>query len=397
MLKKLILAILIALALPICAFAANIQSGDSLNITESQKNSYLFGSTVNVKAQTNGDLTAFANDVFIDERVERSIIAGGATVRVNAPIEQNARIFAGTANIDKKIGEDLIGFAGTLTTAENSYIGDDLIIFAGSTTLNGTVGKNTKIYGSDIALNGKFSGDVEIRAEKINISENTEITGKLKYYSNNEATIASNARIGEIEFNKENYNFAFGEKTGEAIFTSFLVALLGLIVLALIMNALLPKFTSSATSIAYQQSGKSALTGFAYIVLAPIAIVLLMITLVGVPSALGFTMVYIASFFISGALAVVLTGKLLMNLFRRGSEDITWVTIVVGSLAYVLIGLIPVFGWFVKFALVIITMGAVIQAIMPRNQQKIEQPKQNNKKLASSKSPKNNVRSKPKK
>ncbi len=175
MLKKLILAILIALALPICAFAANIQSGDSLNITESQKNSYLFGSTVNVKAQTNGDLTAFANDVFIDERVERSIIAGGATVRVNAPIEQNAKIFAGTANIDGKIGEDLIVFAGTATTAKNSIIGDDLIVFAGSTTLNGAVGKNTKIYGSDVTLNGKFSGDVEIRAEKINISETPKL------------------------------------------------------------------------------------------------------------------------------------------------------------------------------------------------------------------------------
>ncbi len=219
----------------------------------------------------------------------------------------------------------------------------------------------------------------------------------MKYYSNDEATIASNAKIGEIEFNKENFNFAFTEKTGEAIFSSFLISLLGLFVLALVMNALFPKFTFGATNIAYQQSGKSALIGFAYIVLAPIAIVLLMITLVGIPSALAFTSIYIASFFISGALAVILTGKLLMNLFRRGSENITWITMLVGSLAYVLIGLIPVFGWFVKFALVIIAMGAFIQSLMPKNQQKIEQPKSNNIKLANSKSPKNNVRSKSKK
>lgn len=390
MLKKFALTLVCVLALPITALAANIQSGESLNITEQQKNSYLFGSTVNVKAETKGDLTVFANDVFVDEKVERSMIAAGATVRTNAPIEQSAKIFAGTANFDEKVGEDLIVFAGNFTTAKNSYVGDDLIVFGGSVTLNGTVGKNTKIYASDVVLNGKFSQDVEIRAEKITVSENTEITGKLRYYSDNAASISSNAKISEIEFNEQNYKFAFGERSGKAIFGSFVIALLGLIVLALIINTLLPNFSAKSVMVAYQQSGKSALMGFCYIILTPIAIALLMVTLVGAPIAFMLMSIYIASFFIAGAIAVILTGKLAMNIIRRPSEKITWIIIATGSLVYLLIGLIPVFGWFVKFALVIISMGAIYQSIMPR-QEKVEQKKSPSTKLAKKQISKNNA------
>lgn len=366
MLKKLTFSLICVLVLPITALAANIQSDKSLNITEQQKNSYLFGSTVNVRAETKGDLTVFANDIFVDEKVERNIIAGGTTVRINAPIEQNAKIFAATANFDEKVGEDLIVFSGNFTSAKDSYIGDDLIVFGGSVTLNGTVGKNTKIYASDVVLNGKFSSDVEIKAEKITVSEDTEISGKLKYFSKNTANISSNAKIGEIEFNEQNYKFIFGEKDGATIFSNFVISLLGLIILTLIISALLPKFSTESTTIAYEQSGKSALLGFAYIVLTPFAIGLLMITLIGASAAFALMSVYIASFFAAGAIAIMLTGNLIMGIVKKPSKKMTWIMVTTGSLLYLLIGLIPVFGWFIKLALVIISMGAIIQFVISK-------------------------------
>jgi len=362
MFKKILCATVLSLILPIAVLAADIKTGDSVYINQVQKNSYLFGSTVNVNSETKGDLTAFGNDVFVDQSTERSLFAGGATVKISAPVGQSLRAFGATVTSGEAIGEDEIVFAGSFTSTENNRVGGDMIVGGSTISLNSEVAGKTRIYASNVTISGKYASDVEIRAEKISINPNTTIDGKLTYYSENDAAISSEAKIKEIDHKKEKSGFASRTESAGTRFVGALFSVIGLIILTLIANAFLPGLTRRSLESVHNHSGRSALYGLAYTLFAPVAIFAFLISVIGIIFGIAAIPVYVASLFLASTIAVNFIGKVLTGLFKKDADGLGWLNVTIGSLAFVFLSYIPILGWFIKFALIIVSLGGILIA-----------------------------------
>lgn len=361
MIKKIVLSLFAVLILPSAVLAADIKADDSVNIDQPLKNAYIFGSTVNINSDMAGDTVTFGSDIYSEKNIEKNLFTAGGTIKIDSPVGQNLRIFGGTVTVNGPVSEDEIIFSGTFTSTDKNIVSGDLIVNAGNVNANGTVKGKTKINGSSVAISGKYSGDVEINAEKIKIADNTEISGKLVYASKESADISSAAKIGSIEQKEFNHG-----KTRQNNGFDFLVRVIGLFILAIVLTYFSPKFTGQATTIAQNNTVRSALLGFCYLFLAPIAIIVIISTLIGMIFGFSLLCLYILSFFIAAAIAAIFTGKLVIGLINRKSLESNWLVCSAGAVIFILLGYIPVFGWFVDFSLIIISLGAILLAIFEK-------------------------------
>jgi len=137
--------------------------------------------------------------------------------------------------------------------------------------------------------------------------------------------------------------------------------LLGLMVAGIVLFLLLPNFTVSAARTIRSDPWKSLGLGFALLVATPVAGVLLMITILGVPLALTLFALYFVSLLLGFLTAAFFVGDIGVRLLRRGQELSKGWRIL--SLLAALIGLallqwIPIVGGVILFLILLFGLGA---------------------------------------
>ena len=137
--------------------------------------------------------------------------------------------------------------------------------------------------------------------------------------------------------------------------------LLGLMVVGLALFLLLPNFTASAARTIRTDPWKSLGLGFAVLVATPVAGLLLMVTLLGIPLALTVFALYLVSLLLGYLTAVFFLGETGAGWLRRGRElsgGERVLGFVAALVALSLLRLIPVLGVVVAFLALVFGLGA---------------------------------------
>jgi len=365
MLKKSLVKIFLAsllVLLPLTAAAADIESGNSISVNEVKKDPYLFSQNAYVNSPIQGDLTVFAADTSVEKGVEDSamIFAGSATIKGN--VGRHLRAFAGNANLEGNVGGDAILFGSMVTTTNKSNVGGDLIAVCNQANASGQVGGATKIYANTATLSGTFNGNVEFHGQTLNIAKDTNIKGTLTYYAPKEATVAEGASLNKVEWHKT-------EATARGIsalkhmagWTSLVVSLVSLAVLAIILLYLIPTFISTTVYEVTRAPLKNFWLGLAFIIVTPIVALLLLVSILGLALASGIFSAYATIILVTQAIAAIYTGAFILKLVRvRKDIEADWKAVLWGTFIFVLLGIIPIVGWIVKAAIYLIALGAVV-------------------------------------
>jgi len=324
------------------------------------------GCPVKLTKPVAGDLMALGCSMDVDADVGGDAALAGGNIHVNGNIGQGLYAAGGQLTINGAVGRNARLAGGHVEFGPKSDVAGNISIGAGQVVLKGNVKGYVQASGGQLLIDGAIAGDVDAAAGQIELGPNARIGGKLRYTSREELKRDPAAQVlGVIEKLEPPGGAQARSKGGEGIghrgggwlWTT------GLLVLAAILVAALPHYFSAVAESLRTNIGMSLLLGFVAFVCVPVAALILLITLVGIPlgllTILGYLMLLVLGYVSSG---IALGDRIVKQI--RGDQAITLLWRIggamLGMLIIALLARIPWIGGWIAVAALLAGVGALM-------------------------------------
>jgi len=347
----------------------NFRSGDYATLEESEvidKDFFAGGDSVTVSGTVNGDAYVAGGDVKVDGDINGDLLVAGGNITISGNVSQDVRAFGGQITISGKIEGNLTVGAGNVNILEGAEIAGSIVGGAGSVNINSEVKKGMTIGAGDVVIDNLVGSDVLLYAENIRFTSNSEVDGNLTYYSQNDAAIDSNAKIsGSVDKKetkmmneKEMQDVQTTTRNGiKGVFSGFKVlGLLSFLIVSLLLIKFLPNFTKHTTKILEEKPFASLGWGFLFLIVFPIAMILVFITILGIPITFVFMPLYFIALYVAKFFTILWVGTKLYK------SDSMYKSYLVGFLLFAVLCFIPVLSFFTKFFAMLFGLGAMLIA-----------------------------------
>lgn len=325
--------------------------------------------TTSQEASTNHDLYAAGDSVTIDasETVNGNAFVFGDTVTVNGQIGGDLFVVANTLNIDGgQIYGNVFAMANTITL--NGLIYD---LYAVCDTLNvaydGLTYRDLKVTCNTASINGVIGKDVNIEARKsLTIESDCYIYGNLNYSAQSEIAVADGLVMGDINYSDLSVTSSSGSVLGYLI--SLLTILVFTLVVWLVASKLAPKFYGRLTSMEPKKMALSILIGLLAIIITPIIIMLLMMTVIGMPVALSLLAIYMIAVVLSFAMAVMGIAAKLAQKVKSLAKLNNLLAVIIVTIVLWALSLIPYAGPVIFFIVILTGFGMLILSVLNKKE-----------------------------
>lgn len=327
-----------------------------------------------------GDLVVGGSELRIVEPVPGDLIAAGGTLSVQAPVAGNAIVAGGTVTLDGSVGDALYAMGGRISidgqVAKNARIaggqvevdrravvGGNLSVAGGDVSVQGEVKGYVQGAGGNVFINGPVGGDVVVAGGEVELGPQARVNGMVRYASRQtlrlhpDAQVAGGLRQMGADWQEKRPDFGFARW----LWT------IGLMVLAVALVMVAPAVTARAADTLRARPGWSLLIGFATLVLTPVAIVVLLATVIGIPVALLALVLYLALLLAGYVMTGIGLGQWLLQRRKSASAStaLRVAAAVFGVLIVALLGRIPYVGGFIVFAALLAGLGALMMQLRP--------------------------------
>jgi len=309
---------------------------------------FLSGGRVAVRGPVKGDVAVAGGDVTIADTVGQNLYAAGGSVAVSSQVAGNARIAGAQVTISQRGG-----IAGKASVA------------AATVKLAGRVGRYLAVYAESVRVEGEVGGDLRVVARVIEIGPEAKISGKFVYHSPQLAKIDPTAVIagGVTHVQTDWANGQLGPLSRVATWAALLLLVLSLLVVGAIMVVAFPEFSARAAHTARSDPWKSLALGFSLLLCLPVAAILFMITVIGIPLGMAVLLFYplmLLLGFITGALSLGDRAAAWVAKRRAVAVKPGWryAALGVSLLALLVACKIPLLGCAVAFLVLLFGLGA---------------------------------------
>lgn len=349
--------------LPLVSFASEFRAGENSSLGSAEKivdDMYMAGANVTSAGVVNGDLFVAGGNVVVSGDVSSDLMVAGSNLNVLSNIGDDARVFGGTVIVNGKIKGDLMVGGGQVTIS-GIGIGGDATIGGGNVHIDAPVSGDLLLGGGNIYINAPIGGNVKIQAEKITLGKNAVIEGNLSYESKKELVQEEGSVVkGVVDF-KPMQKRDEPKKILPGIISAFLIwRFFAMLAGSLIVGLLLHRFSKDVVEIGVGRPVYQFFKGILVIIVLPIASVILLMTMLGIPfgvlGMLGFVALFIFSFIFSP----ILLGSVVYRLFKKGELEVSWKTILLGVVLSSILCAIPFFGNLVSTIVMFITLGSMV-------------------------------------
>lgn len=328
---------------------ANAQSvhknGDVVTQTEKVDGSFFAaGSTIQVTDTVSGDVYIGGQTVTVSGDVSGDVLVAGQNVTISGDVAGSVRVMAQTVTISGEVGGSVSALAQTFTLASGATVKNDLAFAGQSVTIDGAVGRDVTGAVERFHIGGSVGRDIFY-------------TSDVTLTKNQAATIG-----GEVHYTvAEQYTPEqdFGTKA-----SGWLYGIVALVFATLLVALIAPRWLRTATERAYPAPWKAMLAGFLGFVFVPFAIIVLFITIVGIPVAIALIAAYLLLIGFGYVFAAYYLGRLVF----RNTQN-TALQAIVGAIIYSVLLLIPVIGFIAGLIGGLIGFGSVALDIAKRVEQ----------------------------
>ena len=315
-----------------------VSADDSVSYSKKANGTVILaGNVVTYDGSNNGIAMLAGNNVKSKGYSDYALLAGNNVDLQAGVVEKDAFIAGNIINVDATIYRDAI------------IVGSDVKVY-------GHIGRNLTIYASTVTLdNVSVDGNVKVMANTLNIKDTVNVDGKLTYGAVN-STISDKATFGsteQVEVQEFKVTF-FDALKGRAI--SYASLLFVFVILALLIPSSLKNagdeelsFTQIVTYIGY---------ALVFLILVPVASLILMMLTIGLPVALMMLAIYFAAIYLSYAYMGYYIGKKIW-LAKNKDENVLLEGLIGITMLY-LISLIPTVGPVVTFLAYLCGLGIII-------------------------------------
>lgn len=347
--KLLYLAAATLLLAPQLAGAAYFIAQDNITLPQAvQGDVYAAGQAVSINQPVRDDVWAAGQTVEVSGETGQDVTAAGNNISITAPVGDDIHAAGSMVSIDAPAVQDIFAAGNSLVVGEKVHASGDVYL-----------------AGETVNIAGKIDGTVRVAGANVLIASTAIIGGDLISYGQEQAkvTVADGAII-----NGERKHVTTGQAAGAAKRSSLLLGLVkGIIiwfVVALILLYALPMLTGNIIREANARPWRNLLIGLIWIIMFVPLTILLFITVLGWPIALALILFSLLGMILAAAYENVIAGAFIMKrILHQPAEPLNWQQALLGTVALVLVALIPVIGWVVAAFVFLIALGAVASAI----------------------------------
>lgn len=306
-------------------------------------------SKVEIKGNVTGDIILFASDAVVEGTVGGDVRALSGSLRMNAVTAGNATIATGNL---------VVGDAGE--------IGHSLTAFAENLELNGRVVKNVTAFSEHARINAPVGGTVFLYLNGsgiLTLGEKGRIGGDLHYLSKSELLREDGSEIAGIVRRIEPTPKGVGNGT-KLFFLLSLIYIISIFVVGLFIVNLFGMELSSTAREMLKRPLLLLAKGFAYFFLTPLALLLLLLTVIGIPLAFIAGAFFFALLIVTQAVSAFAAGFFIFEKLSPQKSPHPVLVLLIGLLAVRVLTGLPYLGWFFGFLFLWWALGALMERVV---------------------------------
>ena len=296
------------------AEAADFRTGGDLTIgpTEQIADSlYTAARTTTIAGRVTGDVIATGQTLTISGRVDGGVNALVREADITGVVGGSVRVAGGTVKISGQVSGDVLVASGTLEIAKTGTVSGDIILASGTLRVNGPVSGGIRGNASTVTIDATVGGDVDLVVKNISLGPAARIAGEFDYTSPNAASELPGATVAGPTKHTISDRFYPGSDIKAWLFSP-LFRLLSILVTGVVFVLVFPAMAAAGADGVRRSPVLAILLGILAAVIAPVAIVLLGITIVGLPAALLGIVVYLTVLYLSQVFVGLAIGRWLL-------------------------------------------------------------------------------------
>lgn len=342
-----------------------IRTGDTVSVENDQKiegDFYSMANIMNVSGEIAGDMTSIGRKVTINGSVTSDALIAGESVDVHGSVGDDLRVIGGDVIIAKPITGDVFVVAGSVTVLSTASIGGDLVLYAGDADISGSVGGNILGRAESLRIDAPVTGLVDVKTGKLTVGDRADIGGAVQYESLANLERSPNAKVaGDIVRNDP------VDEGATISHKAFIIPILMMLFSTLVWYLVAKNILVRTTERALVRGIRPSATGFIFFFAAPVVIGILILSVLGTMVGVTALVAYIFAILVALFSVSAVIGQLMMYVYKKRFPPLTPLTLIVGVLGVCLLILIPVIGPLVLVALIIITLGALVDLVLHPN------------------------------
>ncbi len=353
------------------------QSGDNLILSSDKKINevaVVFGSSLTIDADINGDLYCAGRDVVVNGDVQGDIVCAAQSLEVNGIVDGNVRALAQTVDVNGTVTRNLTVASQSLILDPKSQVKGDIFFGAQNVDLNGSMGRDLAGAGETITVTGSLLRNAVVTGTHLSVIETGKIGGNLDYYMEKTATASIGTK--NVKGNVVRHEIVTPETPSKAEMTKVTMAvsvtgkIISIISMAIVGFLLIyfnKKKTMDITALISAQPVKSGFIGLVTLIVFPVIFILGLITVIGIPVSFIALFVYIIALITASLYTAIVFGRLLFEKVFRQTKSTIVPQMLLGTLILGLVSCIPVIGWAVAFVSFCVGLGAITQSYLSVN------------------------------
>ncbi len=329
-------------------------------------NYFAMGRSVEISGTVNGDVYAMGEQVVIDGIVNGDVLSCGGSIDISGKVSRNCRLLGGQVLISGDVCNNVTAVAGNMQLLPSASIGGNLVAVAGNIDLASSIGTDVTVIASSMRLSSHIKQNLQGYVGNMRITSKAVIGGDVDYRSSTEAWIEPGASIlGHVVHHP---TFVHGLVKGTwiqkfLVGSKILVILMNFLytfVLGLIIYKMFPRNLDSALQVLNKYPLKAFVYGLMLLIFLPLASLVLLMTILGVPFALALIALNIIGFYTAKVYTIFWASNWALG--KVGFKQNRLVRYFCGTVLYFGLTAIPIFGTIVAFTAMLFGLGAGILA-----------------------------------
>lgn len=333
---------------------------------------YVSGRNVTIDGSALRDVVGIAGEFTLNGLINGNLNLAARTTTINGPIGRSIRITGQHVTINSTVGGDVVVFAASVTLGANATVSGDLIVYAGDVVVDGTVQGAVKGGANQVTINGLVKGPLSVNAGSMDTANSAPTPTPQSQAATPASGGATPVAVAQTQSQTptpaETTSTSGGSRTSPGQIAAYYrwFQFLAAIVSTMVLILILPKATRNVAGSIRSTPFAALVAGILALAIVPLAMLLLTVTIVGIPLAMVVGMLMICAAYLSQVFAGVAIGQLITSRLNFGTGRLP--TLAAGLIGVCMIWVvrilpIPVWNFAVAFVIALAGIGGIVLAI----------------------------------